>query len=385
MQTQAVRVITRAELTETPRYKVDMSTVAHATDDERYRMPDNRTQWAESFPDTNVFDAGGRLTDLKMQAIRKRFAETGALHISNTGLTAVEQADIPMDILEGLGFGEKDQFKWGGLTSGRTNLKYISRCMRETDAYPDHLFLLPHNEILYQRFMPERLLFFCAKPTEAGSGGRTFAHCAKKTEAYIANCGYAGQELLRKMRKYGFTILTGFLDDNHPQKATNYFRSWQDRFGTTDRDEAMEILKQSTHQFDSGYWMAEEMKAADGKTSWTLMTSITIPAYKLDPRDGHSYMLFPRIALDGPKVQNGHRRFLLGNGEELNDAETAILLQAFLATREGQYYTRGDILLVDNIRYGHARESFEGTRRIYASMAGQFWTDDAKRNEAEMV
>ncbi len=351
--------------------EIDMSTVAHATPNERYRLPDNRAQWAETFQ-PNVFDAEGELTENKMQAIRAILAQKGALNIINTGLTATTQNEVPMPILEGLGFGEQDQFKWGGLTSGRTNLKYISKCMRETDDYPHHLFLLPHNEILYQRFMPERLLFVCTKATEPGHGGRTFVHCAKKAEEYIARCGAVGTGLLARMRKYGFTILTGFLDDNHPEKAKNYFRSWQDRFGTQDREEAFKVCKQSTHQFDDCYWME------DAGTQ-TLMTSITIPAFKTDERDGETYMMFPRVALDDPMPHNGHRKFLIGDGHELTAAETAVLLQAFMATREGMYYQPGDILLVDNIRYGHSRESFEGDRKIYASMAGMFWTDDANR------
>nr|HYD18067.1 hypothetical protein [Patescibacteria group bacterium] len=357
---------------------IDWSLVANATEDERYRLPDNAAQWAEHLP-VNVFDAEGDLTPEKMATARLRFAELGALQIVNTGLTPQEQNDVPMRVLEGLGFGEQDQFKWGGLTSGRTNLKYISKCMRETDDYPKHLFLLPHNEILYQRFMPERLLFICTKPTNRGEGGRTFAHCAKKTERYLSQSA-TGQNLLKKMRDGGFTIVTGFLDDNHPEKAKNYFRSWQDRFDTKDHDEALAVCRQSTHQFDDCWWMEEPVTTADGKPCLTLMTSITIPAFKTDARNGESYMMFPRVALDGPKAHNGHRRFLIGpEKEELTPGETALLLQAFLATREGQYYDAGDILLVDNIRYGHSRESYAGTRRIYASMAGMFWTDDAKQ------
>ncbi|MDE1153756.1 MAG: hypothetical protein PW788_14575 [Micavibrio sp.] len=353
-----------------PEHAIDLGMVESASDDERYVLPDNRAQWAQDVPN-NVFDAEGQLTADKMAAAYARFQDLGALNIINTGLEAQEQNDVPMHVLECLGFGEKEQFKWGGLTSGRTNLKYISRCMRETDAYPEEKFLLPHNEILYQRFMPERLLFICSQPTKKGSGGRTFAHCALKTEAYIAGCGAAGSALLEKMRKGGFTIETGFLDDAHPEKSKNYFRSWQDRFGTADRDEAIAVCKQSTHQFDDCNWMAE-----DGIDAPTLMTRINIPAFKKDPRDGRDYMLFPRIALDGPKAHNGYRRFLIGDAE-LTKTETAILLQAFLATREGRYYNAGDILLVDNIRYGHSRESFEGARKIHASMAGMFWTDDA--------
>lgn len=358
-------------------YDIDMSPLANPTPTERYRLVDNHLQWQQSLP-CNVFDAGGLLSFQKLDAIKEQFEALGALNITNTGIEATAQNDVPMDILEGLGFGEEEQFKWGGLTSGRTNLKYISKLMRETDDYPKHLFLLPHNEILYQRFMPERLLFFCARPTKRGEGGRTFAHCAKRTEAYIAGCGPVGLELLEKMRAGGFTIVTGFLDDKHPEKAKNYFRSWQDRFGTKDKDEALAVARASKHQFDECEWMLEPVKDVDGNDCFTLMTSITIPAFKKDGRDGKSYMFFPRVALDGPMAHNGHRRFLLGpKKEELTPVETAILLQAFLATREGMYYKAGDILLVDNIRFGHSRESYDGTRKVYASMAGTFWTDDA--------
>ena len=69
-------------------------------------------------------------------------------------------------------------------------------------------------------------------------------------------------------------------------------------------------------------------------------------------------------------------RFPLGCGRSLTDAEVDLLLGAFLATREGLHYRAGDLLLVDNIRYGHSREAFEGTRTVGVAMAGAFWTDD---------
>ncbi len=358
-------------------YEIDYSLVTDTPPGERYRLPDNRGQWAEELPVT-LFDAGGALTPQKLAEIRARYEEAKALHITNTGLTAGNPHDLSAEILDALGFGEKDQFQWGGMTSGRTNLKYISKAMRDTDDYPADKFLLPHNEILYQRFMPERLLFYCAKATLRGEGGRTFVHCAKKAEAYIAQCGPEGRALLDKMRKGGFTIVTGFLDDNHPAKAFNYFRSWQDRFDTTCKDTALSRCLASHHQFDEAYWMDEK----DSPDAPTLMTSVTIPAFKKDVRDGETYMFFPRIALDGPRPHNGYRRFLVGpDRQELTDAETAILLQSFMATREGTYYAPGDILLVDNIRYGHSRESFTGSRKIYAAMSGQFWTDDAQNGD----
>lgn len=349
--------------------KIDFRTVSNPPKGRVYELPDNETQWQEDLATTPLYDAGGELTAEKLSEITEIFNKAGALHVTNTGLDAFAPTEIPDEILEGLGFGETDQFQWGGQKSGRTVRAEASKAMRHTDEYPKELMLLPHNEILYQRSMPLRLMFYCGMPGEIGKGGRTFAHSALKTEEYIRQCGPEGTALLDKMREGGFTIETGFLDENHPAKAENYFRSWQDRFGTEDRDEALALCQASTGQFDECWWKDE------GDGQYTLMTSINVPAFKTDERDGQSYFMFPRIALDEPSIQNGYRRYLIGN-EELTKTETAILLQAFMATREGRYYAQGDMLLVDNIRYGHGRESYDGDRKIFVSMAGEFVTDD---------
>tara|TARA_R110002124_G_scaffold149220_1_gene315032 strand:+ start:173927 stop:175006 length:1080 start_codon:yes stop_codon:yes gene_type:complete len=353
-------------------HKINFNTVANPPEGQRFHYPEYKSDWKDvSFP-MHIFDAQGQLNEAKLGQIRDQFNKTGALHIINSGLDA-DPEKLADHILHGLGFGHDEQFKWGGNVSGRTNLKTVSPAMRDTDDYPKDLFLLPHNEILYQHSMPLRLMFFCEATTQDGHGGRTFVHSAKRVEDYIRNCGPEGEQLLEKMEAGGFTIITGFLDEDHPQKDQNYFRSWQERFGTKCLDQALNNCKAASDQFDECWWKEE----VDGdRVFHTLMTTINIPAFKVDERDGERYMLFPRIALDEPTIYNGYRRYLIGpDDEELTKTETAILLQAFLQTREGRYYKPTDILLVDNIKYGHGRESYEGSRKVYASMAGQFKTD----------
>ncbi|MBL7480716.1 hypothetical protein [Legionella bononiensis] len=344
-------------------------------EDVYYTMPSNKKQWVEQFS-MRIFDAKGKLNDRNLALIQKEFNLWGALHLINTGLKPQHGGDIPDELINALGFGPEQQFKWGGQYSGRTQLHYLSKHMRETDQYPPELFLLPHNEILYQRFMPENLLFYSVHPTPACQGGRTFVHSAKQVEQLIAQSGEDGLELLSKLKQHGLLINTGFLDENHPNKKENYFRSWQDRFGTSSREEAMKRCKESTYQFDNCAWQKEEILGIDGKPSYTLMTSIKIPAFKKNEQDGESYLLFPRIAFDLPKARNGYRTYPLGNGEELTVNEKNILLRAFWDSRQGRTQQSGDLLLVNNIQFGHARESYKGKRQISVSMAGIFWTDD---------
>jgi hypothetical protein len=82
-------------------------------------------------------------------------------------------------------------------------------------------------------------------------------------------------------------------------------------------------------------------------------------------------MLFPRIPLDPPSIQNGFRRYPKGNGEEFTDNEVNALLHAFLETREGVQWESGDLLLVDNLRFGHSREPCGAERTIGVAMAGR--------------
>jgi hypothetical protein len=259
------------------------------------------------------------------------------------------------------------------MSSGRTTRRALGRELRATDEYPPGRWLLPHNEVFYQRRMPARLLFFFALAADPARGGRTFVHSSARLEAWIRGQGPAGEALLAALRARGLLIEMGFLDERHPDKTRNYFRSWQDRFATTSRDEAAARCRASTEQFDDCWWV-EEPTAAGPR--WTLMTRIRIPAYHRDPATGQEHLFFPRIALDDPSIINGHRRYPMGDGTPFTDEQIDLLLGAFLATREGVHYGAGDLLLVDNLRYGHSRESFEPPRSLGVAMAGEFLVCD---------
>lgn len=303
-----------------------------------------------------TFDAGGALDTETVAVLRREFATHGALVIQNTGLSVDDGGALPTSVLDALGFGRDDAFPWGGLSSGRTTRRALSPELRATDDYPPHLWLLPHNEVLYQRSIPARLLFFSAKAVDPAQGGRTFVHSAALLERHLLDHG--GATFLEGLRRHGLRIEMGFIDEHHPQRRSNFFRSWQERFGTEDRDEAARRCSEATHQFDECWWKDE------GGGHFTLMTRVRVPAF----HDGH--LLFPRIALDAPALQNGHRRYARGDGVEFSRDEVDLLLHAFLETREGLHWNAGDLLLVDNLRYGHSREAFDGPRSLAVAMAG---------------
>jgi len=315
-----------------------------------------------------LLDAGGALSAATAQRARRQFEEAGALHISYTGLL---DARGLLPLMESLGFGEKEQFTGGGHTDKAWQEQWAAPGLRRMDYYPPHLYLLPNGEVTYQKDYPARVLFFCVEPP--ATGGRVFLHSAAAAERHIDAQGREGGALLEKLSKHGMTIERGYLDEKHPEKKNNFHQSWQERFDTKDRDVALSAAKHRARQYDDCWW-------DDHGGFGTLMTRVTLPAFATG-RDGKSHFRFPRVAMDAPSARNGYRRFPLGSGMEMTEQEKGILRKAYLATREGHPLRQGDIILMDNIRFGHSREPFTGAREVLVGMAGAEATD-GKKNKA---
>ena len=340
--------------------------------DPRYELPSNASLWAEQHP-TRTFDAKGllelvqpRRLDVAAQ-IKREYDKYGYVHVINSGIS--NEFDQPL--LDALGFEKADNFEFGGALSGRTTRQTLGNSgFRKVDAYPPKLVLLPHNEILYQKIIPTDLLFTYVECSPTGSGGRTFVHLAEDVESFL-NKSQIGKQLLDDIKERGLMIKSGFVDREHPDAKTCYTRSWQDRFGTDDIHKAVAFANTLPDYFDVA-WLVEDGLADSGKPCYTLMTEITVPGFNPDPTTGKQCVMFPRVALNSPAFENGYRVYGLGKtlsdpGRELTGPEIELLLNAFLETRHGRHQRPGDILMVENFRGSHARESYDSS---YPRVAG---------------
>jgi hypothetical protein len=312
-----------------------------------------------------LLDAAGALIQARIARIRDSFENEGAVHVTNTGIAGAHELS---PLMPALGFDEKDWFTGGGQTAVGWQEQWAAPGLRRLDYYPPHLYLLPNGEVTSEKDFPSRVLFFCAAaPT---TGGRIFLHRGEEVEKHIDAQGREGGKLLEKISTHGVMIERGFLDEKHPEKKNNYHQSWQERFGAQDAATALANARALKRQYDSCWWDEH-----DGLK--TLMTRITLPGFARDS-SGKSHFHFPRVALDAPSARNGYRRFPLGNGMEMTEQEKSILRKAYLATREGHALRQGDIILMDNIRFGHSREPYTGKRDVLAGMAGTESSDSKK-------
>jgi hypothetical protein len=292
-----------------------------------------------------TFDAKSQIEqDKTLAAVLAAFQKEGVCHVVNTCLASLPSPKV----LQSLGFGPDHIFGWGGNVSGRTLRLPLGAGFHTVDSYPAGLFLLPHNEIMYQPEMPRTLLFYCIHP--GSIGGRTFVHSSKQIRTFLERTK-VGQDLVACIVRDGYTFTSGYPSDN---TVCTYLRTWKERFATSDPDVA---LQRALVCNDRAWWQDN-----------VLMVENVINAL-VPGEQGEDHLLIPRIAKNPGAPENGFRRYRIGN-RHLTPDEIELLLKVFLYTAQGCFWQQGDILLVDNLRFAHSREPYQSNRKIGVLMSG---------------
>jgi hypothetical protein len=392
----------------------------------------NKKMWND-YISMMAFDAKKNINKNTIKTIKLEAKKYGHLHIYNSGLINknIDKFKNNIDnLVKNLNFNKKTTYPYGGSKSGRTPRVSISKKTKSVDKYPSELFLLPHNEILYQHALPKQLFFCGLNPTNFG--GRTFSHSAILFER-ILKSNKDGLKLYNLIKKKGFTIKTGFVSKYEPEKYKNFLVSWEDRFSVPKNkriEELNKLVKSYSKIKNKNYNLNEYLneklikynkifpiyfnnitikekfirienmilakhllciKSIDkfDKCEWKknkesgypyLYTTINIESFKKDLYNKNiEYLFFPRIQYTNPEFENGFRDFSIGN-YKLTVKDINILLKSYWLTREGLNYNKGDFQIIDNIKYSHSRESYidnssKNKRIIVVAMGGTFFTD----------
>jgi hypothetical protein len=216
--------------------------------------------------------------------------------------------------------------------------KKSNTCAPGRPAYCFIATAQPLTAAAFSCIMQSRLRPSCGSWVENRASGCWLA-CARTGCSGVFVCVCVCRHLCRLALEFGY------LHERHPDKLHNYYQSWQELTQVTDPALALQaIITRFSDRFDSAWWgRPTDLNAFHNRapanpnknicnlspagnvdltnetfndpSSAVLMTRFTFPAFKWDPRDGKSYLRFPRIAYDPPMARNGFRRFTLGNGE----------------------------------------------------------------------
>lgn len=239
-------------------------------------------------------------------------------------------------------------------TSPRSGVS--GRVFTSTD-YPQQYPIQFHHEFSYRQGYPDRLAFCCICP--AKTGGSTPIADARRVLRRIP------AELAERFERHGISYLRNFGDLGV---------SWKDAFGTSDKKEVSDYC------------------AAHGITySWSgddLSTSQTAPAVVQHPATGERSWFNSVINLNVSGIEPKSIRDALmalppvliptnttyGSGDPIEPETIAQLRQVYEQEAVRFEWQTGDLLLIDNVLTAHARDPFEGDRRVIVGMGNSLTT-----------
>jgi alpha-ketoglutarate-dependent taurine dioxygenase len=219
--------------------------------------------------------------------------------------------------------------------------------------YPASEVIPQHNENAYARDWPMRIGFLCMLPAE--TGGETPIGDSRLVYDMIP------PSIRTRFEEKGIMYVRNYSDLDLP---------WSVVFQTDDRNDV--------EAYCDGHGLACEWLA-----SGNLRTRQVNPATAVHPDSGEKLWfnqahLFHVSSL-GAEVaealasslgeENLPRNAYYGDGEPIDLEALESIRAAYRQTRIRFSWERNDLLLLDNMRFNHGRESFTGTRRVLTGMA----------------
>jgi alpha-ketoglutarate-dependent taurine dioxygenase len=220
--------------------------------------------------------------------------------------------------------------------------------------YPADKAILFHNESSHQYRWPMKIWFYCVKPAER-NGATPIVDCRK---LYQMLDPQIIQRLTEKKLMYVRNFTNG-LDV-----------SWQQFFQTSNKALVEEYCRKTAIDFE---WKSEDH----------LITRQICPAVVRHPYTGEM-IFFNQIQLHHisflePAVQKAilamfkeedlPRNVYYGDGRPLEEPVISEITALYDRLAVRFQWQAGDVIMLDNMMVAHARDPFEGTRKILVAMA----------------
>jgi alpha-ketoglutarate-dependent taurine dioxygenase len=223
--------------------------------------------------------------------------------------------------------------------------------------YPEKKMILFHNESSHQDRWPRKQMFYCEQPSPIG-GATPVVDCRQMLKQLP-------EALREELEHKGLLYVRTF--------AGKLDVPWQHFFKTEDRSVVEERCRSNGIEWQ---WLPND----------ELQTRTWCPAIITHPVTGersffnqvqlhHTYWLEPDVredmlALFGAERMPRHVYF--GDGSPIPDEAMQLIGDLYEACAVRFDWQKGDVILLDNMLVAHARDPFEGPRKIVVAMGDMF-------------
>jgi len=277
-------------------------------------------------------------------AVRSVVAEQGAMRIRGLGLRDAAEVEAVFRQLGAL-MTETEAF------APRT--RYAPGVYSAT-KWPPNQPMCVHHELSYALEVPSLMLFACLVAPTTG-GATPLADGAAVLEALP-------RDLVERFERQGWLLVRNYNDDIGASVA--------DVFGTNDKGAVERYCRANAIDFEwregGGLRTRQRRNAVvrhplTGRRCWFNQIAF-LNEWTLAP-DVREYLV-DEYGADGLPFNTR-----CGNGDPIGPDVVQAINETYEAHAVREPWQAGDVLVVDNIRTAHGRESFEGPREIVVALA----------------
>lgn len=233
----------------------------------------------------------------------------------------------------------------------------------KSTPYPEKKMILYHNESSHLEKWPRKQWFFCELPSPIG-GATPIVDCRRMLKELPT-------ELVKKIKEKELLYVRNF--------HKNIDVSWQHFYKTDNKAEVEARLTAAGIEFK---WLDNDGLQTKTKTHGVICHPITgEPSFFNQVQLHHIACLEAEIKqnlieLVGEELLPRHVYF--GDGTPISDEEMQIISEAYEACAVRFEWQQGDVVMLDNMIAAHARDPFEGPRKIVVAMGDMYELEQLK-------
>jgi alpha-ketoglutarate-dependent taurine dioxygenase len=277
-------------------------------------------------------------------ALRAAILEHGSLLVRGLGLSDAAQVEAVFRRLGTLMI-EKEAF---------AARKRYSEGIYSSSKWPPNQPMCMHHELSYALEFPSLMLFAClTAPTEGGA--TPVADSPSVIQALPA-------DLVQRFERLGWLLVRNYNDEIGASIAAS--------FGTDDRAAVESYCRANAIKLEwqpGGGLRTWQVRSAvirhprTGQRCWFNQIAF-LSQWTIDP-EVREYL----VDLYGEDGLPFNTRF--GNGDPITADVVEAINEVYAEQTARERWQGGDLMLVDNVRAAHARESFKGPREVLVAMA----------------
>src|SRR5437667_2780027 len=223
-----------------------------------------------------------------------------------------------------------------------------------SSKWPPNQHMCMHHELSYALEFPSLMLFACLT-APADAGATAVADAATVLQSLPT-------ELIERCERVGWLLIRNYNDEIGASIAES--------FGSDDRSAVESYCRACAIKFEwcsNGALRTWQRRSAvvhhprTGQRCWFNQIAF-LSEWTMEP-EVREYL----VDIYGEDGLPFNTRF--GNGDPIGADIVQVIDEVYEANTKRERWQTGDLMLVDNIRTAHARESFEGPREVVVAMA----------------